>query len=316
MKKAKSIGGYFELELPVGKEYHQHAIRLNTGRNAFEYILRVKQYKKVYLPYYTCDVMLEPIVKLNLEVQFYSIDMAFRPVFDFSILEEQDVFLYTNYYGICENIVFEVSKKCKNLIIDNAQAFYSKPLSGVDTFYSPRKFFGVSDGGYLYTDLQLNEELDIDISHERFSHHLKRIDISAEEAYSNFILNDKSLDNNPIRIMSFLTSRLLSSIDYEAASRKRKENFLILHKVLAERNSLKLDISNGEVPLVYPFMATKELRLKLLENKIYTATYWPNVSKWCDENSIEYQMMSNLIHLPIDQRYGKKEMKFILKLLK
>jgi hypothetical protein len=31
-----SIGGYFELELPCGEEYHQGAIRLNTGRNAFE----------------------------------------------------------------------------------------------------------------------------------------------------------------------------------------------------------------------------------------------------------------------------------------
>ena len=32
-----SIGGYFELELPQGEEYHKNAIRLNTGRNAFEY---------------------------------------------------------------------------------------------------------------------------------------------------------------------------------------------------------------------------------------------------------------------------------------
>jgi hypothetical protein len=33
-----SIGGYFELELSRGEEYHSDAIRLNTGRNAFEYI--------------------------------------------------------------------------------------------------------------------------------------------------------------------------------------------------------------------------------------------------------------------------------------
>lgn len=62
-----SIGGYFGLELQKKKEYHQNAIRLNTGRNAFEYILRAKNYTKVYLPYYTCDVMLEPINKLNLK---------------------------------------------------------------------------------------------------------------------------------------------------------------------------------------------------------------------------------------------------------
>jgi hypothetical protein len=30
------IGGFFELELTVRKEYHKNAIRLNTGRNSFE----------------------------------------------------------------------------------------------------------------------------------------------------------------------------------------------------------------------------------------------------------------------------------------
>jgi len=33
-----SIGGYFELELLRREEYHKNAIRLNTGRNAFEYV--------------------------------------------------------------------------------------------------------------------------------------------------------------------------------------------------------------------------------------------------------------------------------------
>jgi len=41
-----AIGGYFELELPYGEEYHKNAIRLNTCRNAFEYILIAKSYKR------------------------------------------------------------------------------------------------------------------------------------------------------------------------------------------------------------------------------------------------------------------------------
>ena len=57
------IGGYFSLELPLIEEYHKNAIRLNTGRNCLEYILRVRGYKKVYIPYYTCEVILEPFKK-------------------------------------------------------------------------------------------------------------------------------------------------------------------------------------------------------------------------------------------------------------
>ncbi|MFW5983430.1 MAG: hypothetical protein ACOCQ4_02930, partial [bacterium] len=55
------IGGYFELELNKGEEFHKNALKLNTGRNAFEYVILEKQYKKVWLPYYMCDVMLEPL---------------------------------------------------------------------------------------------------------------------------------------------------------------------------------------------------------------------------------------------------------------
>ena len=70
----KSIGGYFELELPQGTEYHSQAIALNTGRNALEYILRARGYKRVYLPYYSCEVLLEPFKKLGVDYTFYHIN--------------------------------------------------------------------------------------------------------------------------------------------------------------------------------------------------------------------------------------------------
>ena len=46
-----SIGGYFELELTFSEEIHKDSIRLNTGRNAFEYIpIRILQkYDSYYI---------------------------------------------------------------------------------------------------------------------------------------------------------------------------------------------------------------------------------------------------------------------------
>ena len=78
----KPIGGFFELESYHGKEYYPELIKLNTARNCFEYILRAKRYKKVYLPRYTCDVMLEPINKLGIGYEFYSINESFDPIFE------------------------------------------------------------------------------------------------------------------------------------------------------------------------------------------------------------------------------------------
>ena len=66
------------MELRKGVHQHKDAIRLNTARNSFEYVLRARQYTKVYIPYYTCEVMLEPINKLGIEVDhlmsFVSVD--------------------------------------------------------------------------------------------------------------------------------------------------------------------------------------------------------------------------------------------------
>ncbi len=309
------IGGYFELELPKRTEYHNdNVIRLNTGRNAFEYILRAKGYKKIYLPYYTCDSMLEPINKLTLEYEFYHIDESFKPIFDFSSIQLQEVFVYTNYFGVCDKQVSTVAKLCKNLIIDNSQAFFEMPLPGVDTFYSARKFFGVPDGAYLYTD-KINElELEQDESFNRFRHLLGRIDVSAEAFYWNFKENDGSLSGQAIKRMSKLTQRMLQGVDYNSIAENRITNFRLLHKELEQFNKLKLNPKPDAVPLVYPFLCDSGLDLKdhLIANRIFTASYWPNVFSWTKKSDLEYVFAENVVNLPIDQRYNRNEMNRII----
>src|ERR1700758_3780860 len=108
----RAIGGYFELELNQFKEYHANDIKLNTGRNALEYILTSKQYTKIYLPFFSCDVLLEPIKRLNIIFEFYSINELFEPIFDFSKIRGGEVFLYTNYFGLNDRNIFHISKKC------------------------------------------------------------------------------------------------------------------------------------------------------------------------------------------------------------
>ena len=313
-----AIGGYFELELQRKKEYYKNAIRLNTGRNAFEYILRARGYTKVYLPYYTCDVMLEPINKLNLQYEFYSIDSTFNPLFDFSLIKENDAFVYTNYFGICDRQVKEVAKKCKNLIIDNSQAFYSKPLPGIDIFYSARKFFGVPDGAYLFIDKKLEEDIEQDYSYDRCEHLLGRGDIDAESFYSSFKKNEKKLINQPIKTMSNLTMHLLQSINYEEVAKTRMKNFFFLDEILRDKNTLEFEIEKNAVPMIYPFLIENgvEIKKRLIENKIFVATYWPNISEWCSTNSFEYYLMQNLLPLPMDQRYDENELNIINKHLK
>lgn len=312
----KPIGGYFSLELPYGEEYHKDAIRLNTGRNCLEYILKARGYKKVYLPYYTCGVVLEPLEKLGVPYEFYHIDINFE-IRDSFTLKADEALLYVNYYGLKQRYVEQLAEKTgEQLIIDNTQAFYEKPITGIDSFYTCRKFFGVPDGAYLYTEKLIDEEFEQDLSFERMASLTKRIDLGPEAGYGDFREVTKALIGQPIKRMSNLTQQLMQSIDYTGIAQQRRANYQQLHDALGKSNTLSLPLEDNAVPMVYPYLAlVKGLREKLIENKVFVARYWPNVLEWTTKEDIEYLLAYQMQPLPTDQRYGEEDMDRIITLI-
>lgn len=314
----KALGGYFELETVSRKKYlHDNLLHLNTARNCFEYILLARKYKHIYLPYFTCDVILEPIEKLGLSYSFYDVDVNLEPIFDFSIIKDTEGFLLNNYFGVKGKIVKAISEKIPNVIIDNAQALFDDPICGIDTFYSPRKFLGIADGGFVSSTAKIELVLQDDQSYYRMQHLLKRVEMGAESGYEEFKTNEESLENQPIKNMSKLTKRILAGLDYDEIATRRRTNFDVLHKFLGNANKLHIELETDAVPMVYPFQSTDAMNIKnkLKSERVFCATYWPNVTEWCDEEKHSYHLATEIIALPIDQRYGEKEMEFILKII-
>ena len=313
----KPIGGYFSLELPLYEEYHKDAIKLNTGRNCLEYILRSRKYDKVFIPYYTCEVVLEPFKKLGVPYEFYHIDIHLEIDKKFTV-KSNEALLYTNYFGLKQCYVEKMAEQLgSRLIVDNTQAFYAKRVEGIDTFYTCRKFFGVPDGAYLYCDVKLKEDFKQDKSYDRFGHLIKRIDLSAEEGFEDFHKEDDGLMDNPVRWMSKVTHRMMQAIDYDKVLKQRRNNYLYLHQALGEINNLNLTLEEDAAPMVYPFLTPiKGLRERLIENKVFVARYWPNVLEWAKEDEVEYRLALLTQYLPIDQRYGKEDMDRIINLIK
>lgn len=312
-RQIKPIGGYFELELPVHPELHAEAIALNSGRFCLEYVLRCRHYKKVYVPYFTCDSAIEPITKLGVPYEFYHIDKEYR-IIDEIRLNDGEALMYTNYWGLqdayCQLLA---SKYGRRLILDYTQAFYSEPIIGIDTFYSCRKFFGVPDGGYLYTDAQADFAIAQDESYMRMSSLVKRIDISPEAGFQDFHEISSMFHEMPIRKMSNFTKRMMGGIDYEHAVRRRIDNYNTLQQQLGGRK-----LNFGEVPMVFPYTseAGQELRRNLIANKVFVAKYWPNVDEWAGEHALETWMANHILPLPIDQRYDVNDMDRIIYLIK
>ena len=316
--RQKAIGGYFSLELPYNNngEYHRNAIRLNSGRYCLEYVLRVKKYKKVYLPYYMCDAVLQPINKLGLDYQFYHIDRYFH-ISETLHPKRDEVILYCNYFGLMDEYVKIVTDKyAPNIIIDNTQAFFSRPLPEIDTFYTCRKFFGVADGAYLYTDKEADFDIPQDYSSSRMLFLLDRLDKSAEEAFSDYHKSEDSLDHNKIKKMSKITQIIMSFICYKSVADRRISNYTYLYDNLGSSNTLSVELGRESVPMVYPFLSDDiNLRKKLIDDKVYVASYWPNVKNMSNLESVESQFAVNLIPIPMDQRYGKDDLNKILEII-
>ena len=312
----KEIGGYFELELASKEECHTSAIKLNSGRNAFKYILKAQNIKKIYIPNFICNSIIDPLVELSISYEFYNIDSNFEIIQEIDLLKDERI-LYVNYFALKSQYVKRLADKYQNnLIIDNTQDFFEKPLKNIDTIYSPRKFFGVSDGGYLYMNHLLEELLPCDESYIHSAQLLGRTDKEASSFYNEYKKAEQRLINQPIKKMSNLTNKILSSIDYERIKQKRKENFEYLHNELKEINLLE-NIDIKSTPFIYPFITNDlQLREKLIKNKIYIAKYWSEVLGRDSISNVEIDFVNKLIPLPIDQRYDFDDMYRILKIIK
>ena len=318
----KAIGGYFELadtdykcgSLPI------EGIALNTCRNALEYIiLQLADAKRIFVPYYTCEAVIEPLKRLPVDYKFSHINEQLEIAEELA-LEEGDYLIVNNYFGIKDVYIAELAKKYgAKLIVDNAQALFAPKLPNIKAAYSTRKYVGVADGGFAVGVLATSAAIyDEDNSFEHDSHLYIRKVKGAEAGFKDYQTNECKLDNQPIRRMSPQTKEILSQINYNSVIVKRRQNYLFLCDALNERNKLQLpSIDFLTCPMVYPFMTDDEfLRGRLIQNKVFVARYWPNVLEWCREDDLEYKLATRIIPLPIDQRYGVKDMEKIIEIIK
>lgn len=317
----KPVGGYFEWEFPGLKEFklHDHPVFLNSGRHALEYILHgIKDVKRLYVPYFTCEVVLQPLERLRIPYIFYHID-ANLELIDTIPLKEGEYILYTNYYGIKDAYVAELVKLYANrLIVDNAQALYAPSHEEANQFYSPRKFMGMPDGGIAVANFpSYADSLPLDQSWDRCSHLLKRHEMLPSEAYADFRGNSKKIAELPMSRMSELSRNILFSVDLDAIQKRRLANFERLHEALEGGNKLNIPSLDSFVcPLVYPYWSDDvDLKKRLISSDIFVATYWPNVFEWSSPGEWEYELANHVVCIPIDQRYGEDDMNYILKQL-
>jgi hypothetical protein len=313
MSCLKPIGGFFELELPSASSgYHPDALALSNGRACMSWILSYEKPSRVFIPFYTCDALFEPMERLGIEIEYYPIDLTLNPI-DLPRPQKGELLIVINYFGLKNQLVQELSENIgRRLVIDDTHAYFNKGYAKSYSFTSARKYFGVPDGAYLYGADKSRQRIErnADISIE---HNVYRLLGFQEEAYKKYLTYERSLSGE-VKGISILSEKLLSQIDYEKSAQARVSNFHYLHDKLKSINKITLDLNEIGIPFCYPLLPETLLDLKYFHQRnIFIPRLWPDVlNREIQRFYIEKDLAERLLPLPIDHRYGDAEMKRIV----
>lgn len=311
----KEIGGYIELDTYHGKMLYENGIKLNSAKSCLSYLVKKKRFKKIVLPYYLCDSISDTLNKHGVEIDYYHINESFIP--SISDCSDGEWLYLVNYYGQLDyDNLNRYSQEFPNIILDNVQAYFDDPpkccsYGGmIHAIYSCRKFFGVPDGGIMYSDIEENKDLEKEVSYDRMRFLLGRYELPADVFYDGYKENNERIRNAPVLKMSRLTENLLHGIDYDYVRNKRTENYMRLYRRLKNINNLKLKEIEGAFS--YPLYVDRgsEIRKRLISHKIYVPQLWPNVSRY-PKDFVEHKFAVNILPLPCDQRYTVNDMDYI-----
>ncbi len=318
------IGSFIELQFPKGLEYYKgetNIARLNSGRVAIWHAFRVLGCEAIWLPYYQCNSVREFLSRKGVTIKYYHIDQNFNPIDLFP--EKNDAVLIVNYFGVMSvKRIQTLAKQFANVIIDNSQAFFSKPIEGCMNVYSARKFVGVPDGAYVIGE---NANMYVDEYEQCYSSDtalflLQRIEYGCEgKTYQTRTINEERIDTEDAKRMSMLTRSILDGTDYNYICIKRQENFSVASSLFGTINQFNpsLYYDEGCVPMVYPLVVEDDSLLqKLLDHKHFQGHWWNYLLKEVAKDSFEYWLSRYIIPITIDQRYSKAELRHLREVCK
>lgn len=316
-----SYGGFLPLELNPGIEwfdqYKQNCRSFNSVKAGLDCLIRKMGIRELSVPYYYCPSTTQAIRNAGVHVHFYHINNQFMP--EPSVWEDGRPILLVNYFGILEKQIDKQIQSHKDniIILDNAHAFFAQPhfAGNLYTLYSAKKFFGVPDGAYLVgKNVKPHEE-----KPEYAADYLHYSAVTFEQGTNVAYREKKAVDNmlsSHYAGMSILAHGLLQNVDYQRVRNRRTENFYWLWQYLQKVN--ELEFWETTPAYIFPLLCKngRQVKKKLIEKSVFVPTLWSGENLLNHGNEFEIHMSCDAVFLPIDQRYSKEDMQYLVRLIK
>lgn len=329
---ARAIGGFLPLEpcsgartggaLSLWEITDRNAWKFVNARSALAHLIQAVDAPRLLLPAFICPE-LALAAREGVSVGYYPLNAGFSPNVDalLGILQPGDCVVGVDYFGRQPESDFRAIVKDRKDVVwveDRAQALLPASEPWADwVLYSPRKLFGVPDGGILVSargDVAPAEYSKEDAEDRSLPRVLRRDDALERDnviwyaAYQE-VEARMSVSCEPTSAKALY---ILSNIDTELVIRRRKQNFDALAEHLAEF-ALFRERADDFVPFGFPVRVRNRDRLlkSLSDRRIFAPRYWPHLPSNPAMFPAEHALSRELLLLPCDQRYDDEDMRTV-----
>jgi hypothetical protein len=253
-------------------------------------------------------------------MRYYPLDEALFPRVDFlsaQILDGDHV-LAINYFGRPADPSFVALVQARpdiGWIEDRAHAMDAPDSAWGDwLLYSPRKVFGVPDGGILVSHRkvlgQLHTMPPIELSFalpslERFE------DVNETDNHRWYMsyLQQEAAMGIGLQSMSRLSLELLKTTDVRTDRAVRRSNYRTLYGRLREYAYLS-EADIDFTPLGFPIRvkSAAQLSKQLSAKRVFAGRHWASLPSDPTAFATEHRLARELVTLPCDYRYGEADM--------
>lgn len=325
----RAIGGFLPLDAeprhPDGGALacwgvtSENAWMFSNARSALAYLLREARTRRLLLPAYICPE-LSALADREMDIHFYPLldDLSPNTAALASKMRAGDCILAVDYFGRPPSGDFQafVAEHPEVLWVeDRAQALDPGCAEWAPwVLYSPRKLFGVPDGGILKSTMGSVPAAAYEGGGEaeRAGPRILRRDDADERdnevwyAAYRAVEEAMAVSREP---MSQLTCGHLRAIDVEAVCCRRRENFKSLNELLG--NAVMADgCTPAYVPFGFPVRVAgrDDVCDRLREKRVFAARYWQSLPSDAAEFPTEHAFGKELLLLPCDHRYDRSDM--------
>lgn len=302
-----------------------------SGRSSLYALLKqgIKElgWKKVYVPSYYCQDVIENLPELGIEVITFNFNPQ-KTLLDIDFFEDDksSVFINVNYFGIVmPNIglfksmtivddlthdLLSIKESSSDYVFASLRKQLPIPLGGV--LYSPKKYKlptgiecvkGGETAEYKTLGMFLKREYLENRFHNKdlFRNHYEKAEKQLTSLYKDFAL--------PV-----LVKNILDGLAFERIIKKKESNIKLCSKQLKDFNDFLVSSNEKALGILLLFNSSSErdfVRNKLIEVNVYPAILWPNQKTELD---INYQ--NRFLFLHVDFRYSEEDIIYITTELK